>query len=70
MLLLCGAVGKGKVNMLMVLFEGVIGLPAKVIAAVGEFVSACSTGRFQNLTAALLASYHRLFTCWHSRSKV
>lgn len=36
-------VRKGKVNMLMVLSEGEIGLPAKVTAAAGEFISACST---------------------------
>lgn len=43
MLLLCGAVRKGKVSMLMVLPEGVIELPATGTAAEGEFISAGST---------------------------
>lgn len=76
MLLLCGAVRKGQVNMLMVLFEGVIGLPAKVTAAIGEFTSTCS---FQNLTATRQLSEFdcsppciilQALTGWRSRSNV
>lgn len=70
MLLLCGVARKGKVNMLTVLFEGVIGLPAKVTAAVGEFISACSTRQVSEFDSSPPCIMLQAFTCWHSRSKV
>lgn len=70
MLLLCGAVRKGRVNMLMVLFEGVIGLPAKVTAVVGEFISGCSTSQVSEFDSSPSCIILPAFTSRHSRIKV